>query len=136
MTLRKAPLPLEVIFDTFSQFLHFLCTSARFFVSFWALGAIFFRFSFPSLVFEVFFCIWTPQGPSRTPKNHENHCTVIKNQGFANFKKVRSRDRFWCPWGSLWVPFWSLLGSLGLPLAPFGPPKRSQSRKKSKKVRS
>ena len=99
-------------------------------------GRCFFAFCLQLLFSRYFFAFWTPQGPSRTPKNHENHCTIIKNQGFTKFKKVRSRDRFWCPWGSLWVPFWSLLGSLGLPLAPFGPPKRSQSRKKSKKVRS
>ena len=35
-----------------------------------------------------FSCFLDAQGPSRTPKNHENHCTVIQILGFANFKKI------------------------------------------------
>ena len=92
---------------------------------------MFFRFCSPSGVLCVFFSFWTSKGPFGTPKNHENHDTVIKNQGFANFKKITFRGRFWHPSGPLWAPFWSPLRSLGLLLALPGRPKRSKSRKKS-----
>ena len=62
-----------------------------------------------------FLVFWTTREPSRTPKNHENHCTVIQIQGFANFKKITFRGRFWMPSGLLWASFWSPLRSLGLP---------------------
>ena len=86
------------------------------------------------LAFEWFFlAFWTSKGPSRTTKNHENHVTVIKKQGFAIFEKIRFQGRFYCPWGTLWASFWSPLRSLGLLLAPFGPPKRVKSRNTKRK---
>ena len=42
------------------------------------LGAQFYFFPF-------FFRFGVLQGPLRTLKNHEKHCTVIKNQGSADF---------------------------------------------------
>ena len=92
---------------------------------------------FLHLAFEWFFlAFWTSKGPPRTTKNHENHVTVIKKQGFAIFEKIRFQGRFYCPWGTLWASFWSPLRSLGLLLAPFGLPKRFKSRKKKKKMTS
>ena len=120
----------------FRTFAFFVCPGALFRLILGSWGNVFSFFLSISRFCRFFLAFWRPRGPSRTPKNHENHCTVIQNQGFANFKKVRFRGRFWCPWGSLWAPFWSPLRSLGLLLAPPGPPKRSQSRKKSEKIRS
>ena len=91
-------------------------------------------FFFLHLAFESFFlAFWTSKGPSRTTKNHENHITVIKKQGFAILEKMHFQGRFYCPWGTLWASFWSPLRSLGLLLAPFGLPKRFKSRKKTEK---
>ena len=92
---------------------------------------------FLHLAFESFFlAFWTSKGPSRTTKNHENHVTVIKKQGFAIFEKIHFQGRFYYPWGALWASFWSPLRSLGLLLAPFGPPKRFKNRKKRKQMTS
>ena len=83
-----------------------------------------------------FLVFWTPRGPSRTPKNHENHCTVIQIQCFANLKKIPFWDRLCMPSGPLWGPFWSPLRSLGLLLALPGLPKRFKNSKKMNKMRS
>ena len=83
-----------------------------------------------------FSCFLDAQGPSRTPKNHENHCTVIQIQCFANLKKIPFWDRLCMPSGPLWGPFWSPLRSLGLLLALPGLPKRFKNSKKMNKMRS
>ena len=70
----------------------------------------------------IFMVFWCPGGFPGRPKNNENHCTIIKIQGFANFKKILFRGRFWLPSVPLWAPFWSPLRSLGLLLALPGPP--------------
>ena len=48
-------------------------------------GRCFFVFVLHLAFYVVFFAFWTSRGPSRTPKNHENHCTVIRKQEPADF---------------------------------------------------
>ena len=68
------------------------------------------QFSF----FPFFFRFGVLQGALRTLKNHEKHCTVIKNQSSADSKKYRPWHHFGRHLGSLFSSFWLLLGSLGL----------------------
>ena len=143
-TLRPARCPPCRPLDPGGTLAGVFCALFRTFCTFWTpwrtfshnfgrFGRCFFVFVLHLAFYVVFFAFWTSRGPSRTPKNHENHDTVIKNQGFANFKKIALRDCFWHSSGPLWVPFWSPLRSLGLLLALPGRPKRSKSRKKKRK---
>ena len=66
-----------------------------FFSALWApwspLSLDFFVFSHSLVVFSSwhhfhsFPCFWMLRGPLQTLKTHENHCTFIKNQCFADF---------------------------------------------------
>ena len=78
----------EALWQLFRTFCIFIHPGVLFRVILDALGDVFsFLFSIWRFTW-FFFAFWTSRGPSRTPKNHENHCTVIQIQGFANFKKI------------------------------------------------
>ena len=108
------------------QFRRIFGPSVRFFAVFCS------RWSF----FPVFLCFGLLQGLPRTLKNHQNHCTVIKFQGFAHFYKSRSWHRFWGHLGSLLDSFWPLLASLGLSWATLGVPMAAKRPPKTEKRRS
>ena len=56
---------------------------------------------------RIFIDFWSLPDPLGKGKTMKNHCTVIKNQGFALVEKMTLRDRFWYHFGTLLGAFWT-----------------------------
>ena len=56
---------------------------------------------------RIFIDFWSLPDPLGRGKTIKNHCTVIKNQGFAKVGKRSLRSRFWYHFGALFGAFWA-----------------------------